>query len=226
MKKNALVLFMRYPEKGRVKTRLAAEVGDDLAYELYLCFLTDTLEGLEAFEADLFIAGTGNSEAHSIDLFKNALHIAQRGQDLGERMISAFHDVFSMGYTRAAIIGSDIPGMPFEAFRSAFDKLAGHDMVLGPSADGGYYLIAFNAAAFEESMFEGIKWSTPRVLAETLKKAGRLGLRAYLLSELEDIDDLDSLIRFYEKQPFGGVGSHTLRCVDKYKEKLYGKIRL
>jgi rSAM/selenodomain-associated transferase 1 len=226
MKENALVLFMRYPEKGRVKTRLAAEVGDDMAYELYLCFLADTLEGLDAFEADPVIAGAGNSEAVPADLLKNVRHIAQRGHDLGKRMSNAFHDVFAMGYIRAAIIGSDIPGLPPGSFKSAFDELAGHDIVLGPSRDGGYYLVAFSAAAFEESIFENIQWSTPRVLADTLEKADQCGLRTYLLSQLEDIDDLDSLIRFYEKQHLDGVGSHTLRCVDKHKEKLYGKIRL
>ena len=141
-------------------------------------------------------------------------------------MSNAFHEVFAMGYARAVVIGSDIPGLPPEFIKSAFNRLNEHDIVMGPSADGGYYLVAFNAAAFEESVFEGIQWSTPRVLAETLEKADRRGLRAFLLFELEDIDDLDDLKRFYETQSPRGSGSHTLRCVDAHKEKIYGKVRL
>lgn len=224
MKDTAIVLFTRYPERGRVKTRLAGEIGADLAYDLYLCFLRDTIEKLRFLDADLIVAGAGKMDASARELFGDAVCIAQHGHNLGIRMYHAFKDVFALGYSGAVIIGSDIPDLPAEFIISALNELARHDIVLGPCADGGYYLIAFHANKLDDSVFQDIPWSTSRALAGTIEKINNRGLRAFFLPEWDDIDDLKGLKRFYEKQLLNGGASHTRRCMEQYKGRIYGKI--
>jgi rSAM/selenodomain-associated transferase 1 len=226
MKENAFILFLRYPEKGRIKTRLARDIGDDLAYDLYVCFLKDIIETVRLIDADMLIAGSGTAREGSDYLFGVAPRISQHGRDLGSRMYNALADVFSMGYSRISLAGGDIPGLEADTIREAFRKLLTHDLVLGPSLDGGYYLIACCSGTLRRSLFAGIPWSTSLVLAETLRRIEDSGMSTFLLPPMDDIDDLDALKRFRVKQRRQGVDSNTLRCVEKNKEMIYGPIRL
>ncbi len=226
MRDNAIILFFRYPEKGKVKTRLAAEVGDELAFELYNCFLLDSIETLAQISADLIILGTGNPGTFIAELPNNIPYLPQRGDDLGARMYNAFCDVFARGYKGAVLIGGDIPGLRPEVVSRALHELACNDVILGPSADGGYYLIGFRQDTLKATPFEDIRWSTPLVLAETVKKINKMGMDPYFLTETEDIDDLKALARFYEKQRRAQTPSHTIECLKAHRESIYGKIRL
>ena len=224
MKDNALILFLRFPEKGKVKTRLAADIGDDLAFELYLCFLRDTLATVQALDADILISCTESDTASFRELFGDTPCIVQRGSDLGRRMYNAFKDALGLGYSRAALIGSDIPGLPLDVFYNAFLELGSHEVVLGPSVDGGYYLIALRAGKPDESLFKDLPWGSSGVLAETVKRIEDKGMSAFLLPQWEDIDDLNGLKRLYEHQVAEGILSNTRLCVDEHKERIYGTV--
>ena len=123
---------------------------------------------------------------------------------LGDRLIHAFSRAFANGMERAVIIGSDSPGLPLNYLEDAFDRLNSADVVLGPSQDGGYYLIGLSKSLHPE-IFQNISWSTSLAFAQTLNAAKQIGLSAELLPEYFDIDtfhDLKKLRDRYERQPF------------------------
>ena len=122
----------------------------------------------------------------------------ERGGDLGERMATAFADAFAAGSRRVALAGSDVPELTRERVGEAFSALDDHDMALGPAADGGYYLVAL--ARPRPALFEGVAWSTERVLAETLERAAAAGLRVRLLGTLRDVDTPEDARRFAEEE--------------------------
>jgi rSAM/selenodomain-associated transferase 1 len=117
----------------------------------------------------------------------------QRGEDLGERMKNGFVEAFAMNFKRVVLIGSDIPGLPLEFIEEAFAFIREKDSVIGPSLDGGYYLIGFNDKKFSPGVFEGIPWSTGRVFEGTMKILEREGLTVHTLKPLRDIDEIDDL---------------------------------
>lgn len=128
----------------------------------------------------------------------------QRGDDLGAKMEDALSVLFRLGYSRAVIVGTDLPALPESVYDEAFDRLARHDLVLGPSLDGGYYLIGLSRTAPE--LFRDIPWSTPDVLARTQAKAHALGLKVALLSPQRDVDTIDDLLILIREAET--VGSH------------------
>ena len=121
----------------------------------------------------------------------------QEGGNLGQRMSNAFREVFDAGAERALLIGSDIPEISSELLEQYLIRLRRFPMVIGPAADGGYYLIGFQRERFEPRVFDGIEWSTERVFAQTLDKARSLRLPSYIGRELRDVDtpeDLESIL--------------------------------
>ncbi len=121
----------------------------------------------------------------------------QSGENLGERMRNAFSEGFDRGYTKIIIIGSDCPAVTQELINEALHKLDRHDAVIGPAADGGYYLIGLRRSAPE--LFTGIDWSTEQVLKQTIERCTTLHLHYVLLPELRDIDRMEDL-EFYRRQ--------------------------
>ncbi|MRR07926.1 MAG: glycosyltransferase, partial [Deltaproteobacteria bacterium] len=121
----------------------------------------------------------------------------QQGSDLGERMKNAFRDVISRGSTRAVLIGSDIPDLPQSFIDEAFTSLEDHDAVLGPSLDGGYYLIGFRSDSFLPEVFDGVQWSTPAVFQQTLGILQKSKYSVHTLRERRDIDTFDDLAAFF-----------------------------
>jgi rSAM/selenodomain-associated transferase 1 len=117
--------------------------------------------------------------------------LAQDGPDLGARMSSAFGDAFRRGADRVAVIGTDVPALTRDDVLEALASLEDHDLVLGPSRDGGYYLIGL--ARPRPALFQGIAWSTSTVFAATMERAAGLGLTVRILEERRDIDTLDDV---------------------------------
>lgn len=175
-----LAIFARAPVRGRVKSRLARAVGDDVALAAYDRLLTRTLARLASgrgrFEPEIWLEGT-LADAR----FKGFRVIPQPQGDLGLRMAAAF----DAGVT--ALVGTDIPVLTADYVDRALAALRESDLVIGPVEDGGYCLIAMDAP--NAGLFRGIPWSTPRVLAATLEAARNLELSVRLLDPLWDVDD-------------------------------------
>jgi len=125
--------------------------------------------------------------------------LPQAGDDLGARMAAAFAEAFRRGARRAAVIGTDVPWASRRVVVDALSALAAHDVVIGPTADGGYYLLALDRPRPE--LFQGIAWSTPSVLAATAERAAGLGLRVRMLDELPDIDTLEDVRAHWDELP-------------------------
>ncbi|MFC3199117.1 TIGR04282 family arsenosugar biosynthesis glycosyltransferase [Parapedobacter deserti] len=188
---NALVIFARNLVYGQVKTRLAATIGADRAYETYKQLLVHTNRVVQHCAADKLIFYS--EEAVTGDLWDARFsREVQLGADLGERMQNAFAAVFQKGYVNTVLIGTDCPALSEHIVQRAFDELEGHDVVIGPADDGGYYLLGMNAPHPE--LFTGIAWSTERVFETTTVICDRLGLRYAILPSLPDIDEEKDLV--------------------------------
>ena len=174
---------------------LSADLNETIAVELYRSFVLDLLSMLEKLALPFQICF---SPENSLEKFIGWLgdkytYIPQQGEDLGQRMENALAQAFAQGFNRAIIMGSDSPDLPEELIHEAFSLLETHDAVIGPSVDGGYYLIGFRNDAFLPEAFEGIQWSTDTVFAETLKILEEAELSVYKLTEWQDIDTLADL---------------------------------
>jgi uncharacterized protein len=215
-----VLLFVKYPEKGKVKHRLAIDLTDDLVVELYRLFVQDTLETLKKIDATIFICYTPKEYEEKFHswLGPQYTYIHQIGNDLGERMKNSFIDAFNQGFHRVILIGSDSPDIPSRFLHNAFIELHNHDIVLGPSADGGYYLIGFKEKTFLPSVFEGISWSSPSVFAETKEKIKKTNHHLSLLpvwSDVDTISDLQHLMKRNQKTAF--KSSHTITYLQNHK---------
>ena len=175
-----LAVFARAPVRGRVKTRLARDIGADAALAAYRELLASTLSRLGGgggFRMEIWVDGASPEVAAWRQ--RHPVRVQPQG-DLGARMAAAFADGV------AALVGSDIPTLTADYVDAALDALASVDLVLGPTADGGYCLIAMNEPHPE--VFHDIPWSTDAVLTATLGAAGHLSVK--LLDELWDVDGL------------------------------------
>lgn len=194
-----VLLFVKAPELGKVKTRLASVLGDRAALALYRCFVSDVLAMLARGGYRLWIFFDPPEARQRVERWLGGGHrlLPQAGDDLGERMANAFSAAFAGGMDAALLIGSDIPDLPNAVLDEGLAALAEHDAVLGPAGDGGYYLIGFRRGTFLPAVFAGIPWSTPEVCARTLEIMAAAGLRVHLLPRRWDVDgpaDLEALI--------------------------------
>lgn len=188
-----LGVFLKYPEPGRVKTRLAKDVGNEKATQLYRWMIQEvfkkTLKPLLPTEAKVYLfVDPFRPVADYETEFQGFPFVEQVGADLGERMKNAFEVLISK-HPKAAIIGTDTVSMSHKDILQCSDKLQStDDLVLGPAMDGGYYLIGLKKVYPE--LFEAIEWSSPKVLGQTKNRAGELGLTSYFLSKRRDLDTL------------------------------------
>ncbi len=184
-----------------VKSRLGAVIGDEAALGLYRCFVDDMIRTLSQgnYMFTIFYYPSRSRAAIARWLGHDREIFPQHGSDLGQRMKNAFKDILSHGNTSApaVLIGSDMPDLPAYAIDEALSSLADHDAVLGPSPDGGYYLIGFKPDTFLPEVFEGIPWSTPAVFEQTLAVFERFNYRVYIMQERQDIDTFEDLNAFY-----------------------------
>lgn len=199
---------MKYPEAGKVKTRLGSAIGFGKAAELYRLFIADTLTLVRSTKADnkfvAFAPAEKESEFVNEILPSDFAVFAQSSGDLGKRMLQAFRHVHATGNNRVVIIGTDSPTLPVDYIDEAFDSLADHDLVFGPASDGGYYLVGAKAKP-PPAIFNGIAWSTESVLQQTLAAAAKAGCRVHLLSEWYDVDNYETLKRALKEVPSGTI---------------------
>lgn len=189
-KKHALVVFTKNAVKGKVKSRLAASIGEDEALQIHNKLLkrTKTIVNLE--EIRLFIYYSDYIEHEDdwpVDVFKKI----QSGEDLGARMMNAFTNTFCEGYEKVVIIGTDCAQLETSHLNEAFMRLINNEVVIGPAYDGGYYLIGLNKII--PGLFRSIDWGTNEVLAQTLAICSELKLNTYLLPLLADVDREEDL---------------------------------
>jgi rSAM/selenodomain-associated transferase 1 len=193
---NALIIFVKNPVHGKVKTRLAAAIGNDKALDIYLHLITHTLKAAANAAADKYIYFSDeidNTVGQKTTAFKRSV---QSGIDLGEKMKNAFSDILNNSYRKVIIIGTDCPGISPEILQRAFNQLADTDVVIGPAADGGYYLLGMKA--LQPLLFDNMEWSTSTVLQTTVERCTQNKLRYQLLEELNDIDEEKDLVHFYK----------------------------
>jgi hypothetical protein len=191
-----LLLFTKPAREGRVKTRLIGDLTPREAALLHQAFLDDLLARLRPGDFDLRLAWALD-EGESMPEGP-VPGVAQRGEDLGARLYHALADAAAAARFVAAV-GSDHPTLPLAAVEEAFAALeAGAEIVLGPAEDGGYYLIALAAERVSPRLFEGIAWSTDRVLDATLTRCAELGLAPHLLAPASDVDTPADLARLAE----------------------------
>ena len=222
--KPIILLFIKAPLKGQIKSRLAAAIGNDAALELYQRFVLDTIDTVGALAIPLRICFYPPDAGTTIRTWLGNEHacMPQQGNDLGERMEQAFEQVFKEGYDRAVLIGSDIPELSHAVIREAFAALDTYDAVIGPAADGGYYLIGFTAKSFVTSVFHHIVWSTSTVCDETLTRFKHSGKRVHLLPKLHDVDTQDDLRLFFKRHRNDPVkSSRTLAYLTEHQKRLF-----
>jgi len=196
---DCVLLYLKFPEQGNVKTRLANTLGHEHAVALYRCFIADILDILRHVAQGVCICYAPESAEQAFRDWLGAdyAYFPQHGRDLGERMGDSFRQVFDAGYAKAILIGSDLPDLPAEHIATAFAQLDAYDIVIGPTDDGGYYLIGFRQDSFTPEIFQNMMWSTADVYAETMKKihiAGRTHARLPEWSDVDVEDDLRQLI--------------------------------
>lgn len=215
-KHNAVITFIKSPDKGRVKTRLAKGVGEKTALELYQCFVMDVLDMVRSAPWTLRIYYYPEKRCSRIRswLGNNWDLFPQTGTTLGDKMKNALADTFAAGYERAVLIGSDLPDLPPDILDTAFKALNNKDAVLGPSPDGGYYLIGFTAKGFVPRIFNDIPWGTNRVFELTMNNFAAHGVVPFCLAAWRDIDTQDDL-QALGLDPVSGPAVHTTRYLKK-----------
>lgn len=215
---SCVLVFVKYPADGRVKTRLAAELDSTVAVDLYRCFVLDTLLTLQELEMPFKICYSPDSPKEKLRkwLGEQYSYLPQFGDDLGERMNNAFLQAFKDNFSRVIIIGSDSPDLPTDFLEQAFCALESHDAVLGPTSDGGYYLIGFTKSAFLPRAFESISWSSNSVFRRTIDILKQHDRNVYLLPQWHDVDtlaDIKPLLMRNKNTAFSK--SRTFACLTK-----------
>jgi hypothetical protein len=192
MKKEVVLVFQKNEVLGKVKTRLAAGVGEEQALEIYRYLLNKTYLALKEITVPVTTYFSEFIPENPIYSAENKL--VQVGGDLGERMKNAFAAHLETGIEKVVLIGTDCPSLEGIHLVQAFEALEHSDLVLGPARDGGYYLIGMKRRA--DFLFEGITWSSELVLSQTLILAAEQGLHSSLLPILEDIDSPEDWERY------------------------------
>ena len=222
----AIAIFAKAPIPGRVKTRLVPPLTAEEAARVARASIEDTVHRIvPAVDArwTLHVDGSPDPALRTLAREHGLPIVPQRGADLGERLAAAFRELRASGARIVLAIGSDSPTLDPARIREATEALTSRDLALGPTEDGGYYLIGMSGA--HEAVFAGIPWSTEHVLARTLERARDLGLAVAMLAPWYDVDDAASLKRVYverhEAALRGTAGESALdRELDALREKL------
>ncbi len=227
MTRDVLYIAAKAPRPGLVKTRLAHVIGDERAATLYKAFLTDLparfgRPGLP-FEVGWYVAPPGAWPEVAQQLgtrARNALVLEQDGGlDWTERQRALFRAAPGRGEDKIVLVASDSPHLAEETVTSAFVALDRHDLVLGPTFDGGYYLLGMRACGWREDLLDGIQMSGSSVLGEILERALRLQLSVATLGTTFDVDELEDLqhLRELKQQPWEVDLRETIAALDDMK---------
>ncbi|MGF1601896.1 MAG: TIGR04282 family arsenosugar biosynthesis glycosyltransferase [Thermosynechococcaceae cyanobacterium] len=194
-----IILFVKDPQPGQVKTRLGRSIGNEQAAELYTCFAQDVLTTIQKLPATpLIFFAPPDAQPQIEQWLRGQQYYPQQGNALGGRMSHAFSQCFTQGYKRALIVGSDSPDLPLGYLEEALQQLAAEQVVIGPSEDGGYYALGFTFANYCPDVFDGIAWSTEEVRSQTLNILAAHQRSVHLLPTWYDVDTLNELQRFYQ----------------------------
>ncbi|UZO81478.1 TIGR04282 family arsenosugar biosynthesis glycosyltransferase [Aquimarina sp. ERC-38] len=202
----AIIVFTRNPELGKVKTRLAKEVGDTAALEIYQFLLQHTYEIVRKSNADKLIWYSNEIIENDIWKGEHFYKHQQQGEDLGERMHFAFQTAFQLGYTKVCIIGSDLFDLQVAHIQEAFSHLDTNNAVIGPAEDGGYYLLGLTELI--PSLFKDKKWGTSSVYEQSVQNLKETSYTK--LTMLNDIDYKKDVLRYPE----------LIEIIEKYKNNL------
>lgn len=191
-----LLVFLKYPEPGKVKTRIGKEIGHVKAAQIYRELAERVLGNIMEGNYTVVLY---YSPSWSVDDFKEWLgsdyvYKPQRGADLGQRMKNAIRDEIAEGAESVVLIGTDCVQVDSSVINKAFESMHDNDVVIGPATDGGYYLIACRAS-FNE-LFENIEWSTNKVYSQTMNRIDELGLKTFILEKKTDIDTYEDYQNF------------------------------
>lgn len=223
-KRNALIVFFKWPKPGSVKTRLVPFLTHEEAAQLYEKFVLDTFETVAKLRnSDLF--GYVSGEAEESNSLRLALEmmsvkiIPQQGTGLAERISNAFRELFELGYRSVAIIGTDSPDLPLSYIEAAFQSLdvAKPALCIGPSEDGGYYLLGMNR--FFPQVFQGVPYSSSDTYIETLRTLMPLPLNVFPLRMWYDIDEKDDLRKLIANMK-GGELRHSRQVLEALRERI------
>lgn len=198
-----VIVFLKYPQAGQVKTRLATEVGDVTVVRLARHFAEVTLAAVESLGLPVDISFDPPERESEMRAWLGPRHVyaPQHGANLGERMAQAFETAFARGARRVALTGTDAPDRPAEFLTEALERLEDHEAVICPALDGGYHLLALRPEGFRPQIFQNIAWGTARVLEQTLDSLRQVGFRTWILPPWPDIDDRAALMAYLARCP-------------------------
>ncbi len=221
--KNALVLFAKAPIAGNVKTRLQPQITPVNSALLQEALIKDTINKMiSKNNLDKFVYFWPAEQKNMFENFIGGLPIqlcCQSGKNLGEKMAQAFQDLFDKRFHKVVIIGTDSPTLPAKYIIKAFEKLNKSEIVIGPSADGGYYLIGLKEKVCP--VFSSVDWGTSKVLSQTEKLIKENNVSLSLLPVHYDIDTIDNL---YFLKTHLRLLSHSGEELPVYTERILGKI--
>lgn len=215
--KDCLLFFVKYPEPGEVKTRLAEGSSHEQAATFYRTFVEEKLAELDDCSAEVIICFTPETARNDMQQWLGTKHrfIGQKGADLGRRMENAFREAFFMGYERVVLSGSDIPALSPAIVEEGLAALTPGTACLGPADDGGYYLIGFHRQGLQPTIFQGMEWSTDMVFQQTVTRLEDAGVDFHELPQLEDTDTIEDVETLAALGPTGPLGPRSLAMARK-----------
>jgi uncharacterized protein len=192
-----VIAMLKAARLGTVKTRLAEEIGQEAAVRVYRRLVVRQMAAVPAdWRVEVHFTPADAGDAMRAWLGSRHGYFPQSEDDLGARVQTAIDGAFSRGAPAVLVIGGDCPELDTALLRQAADALSGQDLVLGPTVDGGYYLIGMRGR--QPGLFSDMPWSTSAVFEETMKRVQALGLTVEKLPRLYDVDTADDLRRFPE----------------------------
>ena len=221
---NNILLFVKYPKDGVVKTRLSKSIGASAAVSLYKCFVEDILLTLQGLNAHTWVCYYPEDveDDMAVWLGRNYFYVLQKGKNLGKRLQHCFNYSFEKGFERSIAVASDVPEISEGIIGDAFKILQNKDAVIGPSYDGGYYLVGFKKKSYRTDIFDDISWSTNLVFDETLEKIEAHNLQYSVLDKLNDMDTIDDIRKFLiRNEKNSSRGLNTKKCIEALFDKLY-----
>jgi rSAM/selenodomain-associated transferase 1 len=216
---NGILLFVKYPEIGKVKSRLSASISKKKVAKIYSFFVEDILERLKETPYETIIC---YHPEESINKFKKWLgpdysYMPQKGNNLGERLKKGFEKGFQQGFTKLIALGSDSPDLYISIIDEAFENLDEFDTIIGPCEDGGYYLIGFSKQSFFPEVFDKIPWSSENVFERSIKALSKANQKVFILPLWNDIDTIDDLFNLYKKnQNTDFKNSKSMNYISEY----------
>jgi len=210
-----LILFVKAPQVGKVKTRLGKGIGLSDSCELYRQFGLDLVQRLNTLPFPLLIF---YAPAEQQSLIRSWLgehqYFPQQGEDLGDRMTHAFEVGFKLGFKQLLILGSDSPDVPLSYVMQGQEALGQDNTVIGPSNDGGYYTLGFSQVSWCPRVFRGINWSTDTVFMDSLRILRSHSAPVQVLPQWFDVDTLTDLKAFYQRNRDSGDVPNSVQYLD------------